>query len=58
MKSSPEKFLPGTWFSAKKGFSSSWCLWLGASCLPLGPGVQGEGKDAGEDSDRELELYS
>ena len=25
MKSSPEKFLPATWFSAKKGFSSSWC---------------------------------
>ena len=54
IKSSPEKFLPATCISVKKGFSSSW-WWLGASCLPLG---QGEVKDDGEDSERELELIS
>ena len=54
IKSSPEKFLPATCISVKKDFSFSW-WWLGASCLPLG---QGEGKDDGEDSERELKLIS
>ena len=58
MQSSPEKFLPATCIFVQKGFSSSLWLWLGASCLSFGPGVQGEGKDDGGDGGRELELYS